>query len=112
MVFSLLCIAAGVDVKEVTRIPGTENKRCDQLSRRNRAPTMSILAEAEAMGVRGATVVEIDGDRDVRDILTLCDPRHELRSEEDFIRFWSAARNAIDSFLQGHSPLAAASASH
>ena len=112
MVFSLLCIAAGVDVKEVTHIPGTENKRCDQLSRRGRAPTMSISAEAEAMGVRGATVVEIDGDQDVRDILTLCDPRHELRSEEDFIGFWSAARNAIDSFLQRHSPLAAASASH
>ena len=112
MVFSLLCIAAGVDVKEVTHIAGTENKNCDRLSRRGRAPTMSILEEAEAMGLRRVDVVEIDGDKDITDILKLCDPRHELHSEEEFIRFWSAARNAIDSFLQRHAPSAAVSASH
>ena len=50
------------NVKEVTHIPGTENKRCDQLSRRGRAPTMSIIEEAEAMGVQGVKVVEIDGE--------------------------------------------------
>ena len=53
MVFSLLCIAAGVDVKEVTHIAGIENKTCDRLSRRGRAPTMSIVEEAGAMEVRG-----------------------------------------------------------
>ena len=103
MVFSLLCIAAGVDVKEVTHIPGTENKNCDRLSRRGRTPTMSITEEAEAMGVRGADVVEIDGDEHIIAILKLCDPRCELHSEEEFIGFWSAARNAIDSFLRRHS---------
>lgn len=104
MVFSLLCIAAGVDVKEVTHIAGTENTKCDRLSRRGRAPTMSILDEVEAMGVRGVHVVEIDSDVDIVSILTLCDPRSELRSEEEFISFWSTARSAIDSFLRRHSP--------
>ena len=53
MVFSFLCITAGVDVMEVTHIVGTEDKNCDRLTRRGRVPTMSILEEAEAMGVRG-----------------------------------------------------------
>ena len=104
MVFSLLCIAAGVDVKEVTHIAGTENKKCDRLSRRGRTPTMSILDEAETMGVRGVSVVEIDGDADIVDILALCDPRSELHSEEEFIKFWSAARSTIDSYLRRHLP--------
>ena len=107
MVFSLLCIAAGVDVKEITHIAGTENKNCDRLSRRGRAPSMSILEEAEAIGVRGVGVVEIGGDEDIMNLLKLCDPRCELHSEEEFISFWSAARNAIDSFLRQHLPSAA-----
>ena len=102
MVFSLLCIAADVDVKEVTHIAGMENRNCDRLSRRGRAPTTSILEEAEAMGVRGADVVEIDSDEDIIDLLRLCDPRCELHSEEEFISFWSAARSSIDSFLRRH----------
>ena len=112
MVFSLLCIAAGVDVKEVTHIAGTENKKCDRLSRRGRAPTMSIIDEAEEMGVRDVNVVEIDGDEDIINILMLCDPRRELHSEEEFISFWSAARNAIDSFLRRHPSSSAVSGSH
>ena len=103
MVFSLLCIAAGVDVKEVTHIAGTDNKRCDQLSRRGRTPATSILDEAEAMGVRGVDVVEIDGDKDIVNLLNLCDPRSELHSEEEFIGFWSSAKSAIDSFLLRYS---------
>ena len=72
MIFSLLCIAADVDVKEVKHIAGTENKNCDRLSRRGRAPAMSILEEAEMMGIRGVSVVEIDGDEDIIDLLKLC----------------------------------------
>ena len=112
MVFSLLCIAAGVDIKEVTHIPGTENKNCDRLSRRGRAPTMSIIEEAEAMGVRGVDLVEIDGDDDILSILKLCDPRSELHSEEEFIAFWSAVRHSIDSFLRRHPHSAAVSVLH
>ena len=107
MVFSLLCIAAGVDVKEVMHIAGAENKNYDRLSRRGRAPAMSIIKEAEAMGLRGVDAVKIDGYEDITNILRLCDPRCELRFEEEFIGFWSAARNSIDSFLRRfHRPVA------
>lgn len=112
MDFSLLCIAASVDVKEVTHIAGLENKTCDRLSRRGRAPIMSILEEAGAMGVRGAEVVEIDGDEDIISILKLCDPRRELQSEDEFVGFWSTARQSIDSFLRRHPHPTGAYAAH
>ena len=69
---------------------------------------MSILEEAEAIGVRGVNVVEIDGDVDIINILKLCDLRRELHSEKDFIEFWSAARNAIESIMRRHPPSASA----
>ena len=112
MVFSLLCIAAGVDVKEITHIAGSENQNCDRLSRRGRAPTMSIIEEAEAMGVQGVKVVEIDGDEDIVSLLKLCDPKCELHCEEEFIGFWTAARNSIDSFLRRHPHREAVSVPH
>jgi hypothetical protein len=42
MVFTLLCIAADVNVKEITHIAGEDNERCDRLSRRGLNPTMSV----------------------------------------------------------------------
>lgn len=48
---------------------------------------MSIIEEAEAMGVQGVKVVEIDGDEDIVSLLKLCDPKCELHSEEEFIGF-------------------------
>jgi hypothetical protein len=33
MIWTLLCIAADVDAKEVTHIAGEDNKQCDRLSR-------------------------------------------------------------------------------
>ena len=102
MVWSLLCIAAGIDVKETVHIAGTDNKNCDRLSRRGSAPTVSILEEAGSMGISGVRMVDIDGDDSFARILRLCDPRKELLSEEEFISFWSSARSAIDSFLLTH----------
>lgn len=105
MIWTLLCIAADVDVKEVTHIAGEDNKQCDRLSRRwdiGKIPSMTVLEEAEDMGLRGVEVVEMDLDTGVRGILELCDPRTELSSESQFISFWIKARNAIDSFMATH----------
>lgn len=105
MVWTLLCIAADVEVKEVTHIPGEENEQCDRLSRRwdvGKTPTMSVLEEAEEMGMRGVEVVEMDRDPCVRGIVELCDPRTELSSESQFIEFWMRARSAIELFMTMH----------
>jgi hypothetical protein len=56
MVWTLQCIAADVEVKEVTHIPGEDSQQCDCLSRWwdvGKEPTMSVLEEAEDMGMKG-----------------------------------------------------------
>jgi hypothetical protein len=100
MVWTLLCIAADVNVKEVTHIAVTANLNCDRLSRRKFDAVLSVADEASEMGVTGGgAVVEVNGDEN---ILRLCDPRAELRTELDFIDFWTRARSAIDIFLSLH----------
>ena len=97
-----LCIAAGVEVKEVTHIAGEDNGKCDRLSRRwdlGKTPTMSVSEEAEEMGSGGANVLEMGAVPSVRDIIELCDPRTDLNSESQFITFWLKARRAINSFV-------------
>jgi hypothetical protein len=42
MVWTLLCIAADINVKEVTHISGEENDKCDRLSRRGRPGDVDI----------------------------------------------------------------------
>lgn len=105
MVWTLLCIAADVNVKEVTHIAGKENANCDRLSRREGATTVSVADEAAEMGVIGGAVLEVNGDESVMAILRLCDPRTELGSEVEFIDFWIRARGAIDASSASTRPL-------
>jgi hypothetical protein len=105
MVWTLLCIAADVEVKEVTHIPGEDNEQCDRLSRRwdvGKTPVVSVSEEAEDMGMKGVEVVEMDSDPCVRGIIELCDPRTELSSESQFIDFWMRARSSIELFMMTH----------
>jgi hypothetical protein len=105
MVWTLLCIAADVEVKEVTHVPGEQNERCDRLSRRwdvGKTHTASVSAEAEEMGMKAVRVVEMDADLFVREVIELCDPRRELSSESQFIDFWMRARSAIGIFMTTH----------
>ena len=87
MVWTLLCVATEIDVKEVTHIAGINNERCDRLSRRGANATVSVLEEVAAMGLVGATEVDINGNESIMTILRLCDPRTKLKSESEFISF-------------------------
>jgi hypothetical protein len=60
MVWTLLCIATDIDVKEVTHIAGVDNEKCDRLSRRGGNSSISVADEAESMGMGGVEVVEMD----------------------------------------------------
>jgi hypothetical protein len=102
MVWTLLCIAADVHVKEVTHIAGVDNANCDRLSRREDTDVLTVAVEAIEMGVTGGAVLEIKGEEEIMEILRLCDPRAELTTELEFITFWTRARSAIDVFLNRH----------
>lgn len=103
MVWTLLCVATEIDVREVIHIPGEENINCDRLSRRGSGEQGQSVGEAATeMGFSGAVVVDMNELESVMDILRLCDPRTVLESESDFISFWTKARRAISSFLSSH----------
>jgi hypothetical protein len=105
MVWTLLCIAADINVKEITHIAGEDNEKCDRLSRRGASPKTSILEDAADMGMPGARVLEMSGDETVMGIIELCDPRIQLDSELQFIDFWTSARVAIEKFMAVYGPV-------
>jgi hypothetical protein len=100
MIWTLLCVAADVDVRETTHIPGEQNDNCDQLSRRGLNPTTTVLLQAANLGITGARVVDIPGDAEIMDLLALCSPELSISADRKFSEFWTAARTIIDRFLQ------------
>jgi hypothetical protein len=75
MVWTLLCIAMAINVKEVTHTTGEDNEKCDRLSRKGACPRTSISEDATDMGMPGARVVEMNGDETIMRIVELCDQR-------------------------------------
>jgi hypothetical protein len=102
MIWTLLCVAADVHIRETTHIPGEENDRCDQLSRRGPNPTQSVDAHATAMGLPGVPDLQLQRDANVMALLTLCDPAIEIDTDDLFTTFWTRARQHIDALLTGH----------
>ena len=104
MVWTLLCVAADVDVRDITHIPGVDNDKCDQLSRRGQKPASSVVQHAAELGLSGAVEVDLGRDSSVTALLGLCDPRIPIDSDADFTHFWTAASEHIDSFILRHKP--------
>ena len=105
IMWTLLCVATGIDVKEICHIAVKDNTRRDRLSRRGQHPTMSVSEEAAEMGIEHATVVDMNGVASVMEMIALCDPKIRTDTESSFIEFWSRARNAISSFIAKDTPL-------
>lgn len=99
MIWTLLCVAADVHVREVIHLPGVENKICDSLSRRGDVHAQSVAEHAEAMGLSGTRVIDVQGDGDVMALLELCRPASGLESDEQFVAFWLSARSTVDTFI-------------
>lgn len=53
MVWTLLCVATNIDVREITHIPGNDNDKCDRLSRRGDTPALTVREEVREMGIEG-----------------------------------------------------------
>ena len=104
MIWTLLCIAADVHVNDITHIPGVDNDRCDQLSRRGKNPTSSLAEHAISLGLGTTPEVNLQTDTDATALVHLCKPTVANESEAEFLEFWSAARSSIDSFLSRHPP--------
>ena len=104
MVWTLLCVATNVDVREVTHIPGEENEKCDRLSRRGPTPATTVLEEAREMGIKGGVVIGVNENEEIMGLLRLCDPRRKLESDSDFVAFWTEVRDAVNTFVDHYPP--------
>ena len=101
MVWTLLCVSADVDIKEVTHIAGEDNGNCDRLSRQGTHPAQSLEEEVGEMDIGHPEIIDLTGLPGVRKILELCDPKRALTSEAEFFSFWMEAREAIRVFISG-----------
>lgn len=102
MIWTLLCIAADVNVVEVIHLPGIDNVRCDSLSRQGPSSSQSVKEEAQSMGIGEATVIEAQTNENIMQLLRLCDPNVVLNSEKEFMLFWKKARDIIHCILSLH----------
>ena len=57
----------------------------------------------------GVRVIEMNGDESVMSIMELCDPRIELETERQFVKFWTTARRAIENFIAVYGPRSSSS---
>ena len=99
MIWILLCVAADVDIREITHIAGELNDSCDQLSRRDADTGMSVVEHAEVLGIASANELDLANNINVMALLRLCDPAIGIDSDDEFKKFWATARFHIDVIL-------------
>ena len=94
MVFTLLSISFGLDVKKGVHISGEENWRCDRLSRidEHGGKASEVLDE---MGLGETAVVNLQDNIHVQKLLAGCHPGRSLEGEEVFLHFWGEVRDAL-----------------
>lgn len=102
MVWTLLCVAADINIQKVIHIAGVDNDNCDRLSRRGAHSMISVTEEAAIMGLGVVDIVGVNGNETMMRVLSLCDPRRRMTTEEEFAVFWSEVREAISAFLHIH----------
>ena len=94
MVFVVLCIAYGFDVKVAVHIAGKENIVCDRLSRLSESggSTQSVMTES---GLGETEVVDLGRCHHTRCLLAACNPAVTFSTEEDFLLFWGGIRDTV-----------------
>jgi hypothetical protein len=94
IVFTLLGISFGLDVKKGVHISGDDNWRCDRLSRISETGK-GIRDTLQGMGLGEAPEINLQGNRQVRKLLESCNPKRCLDGEGVFLEFWSGVRDAL-----------------
>ena len=103
MVWTLLCVAAEVDVTEITHISGKENHRCDALSRIGESGR-AVVDQATAMGVAERRIVDAQDDQNIMALLGQCNPSTILESDQEFMEFWCRTRKIVNNLLAALPP--------
>ena len=100
MVFTMLCINQELIVKESVHIPGSDNGRCDALSRLwESGKTMKEVMTS--IGLENSREVDLQGCQHVQNLLASCDPSIKFNAEADFLGFWGGIRDALEGVVNG-----------
>ena len=99
MVWTALCIAADVNVSDVTHIAGENNNRCDWLSRRPGSAGRLSDEEVSDIGIGGTTILNLGEDPGVQQILRCCSPSLYGRTDQGFVNFWNDVQQAVNAVL-------------
>ena len=94
MVFTILCVAHGIEAKEATHISGEANYRCDKLSRIAESG-LEVADVLSSIGLEGVRDLMLESDGNARDIIQLCRPDRCFTSEGDFIMFWREVTDRV-----------------
>lgn len=94
MVFTLLSICFGLDVKKGVHISGEDNWRCDRLSRISEHGG-GVQETLNALGLSGTTILNLQENSQVQTLLAGCHPGRILEGEEMFLKFWEEMRGAL-----------------
>ena len=89
-VLAILLISLDVHVS-VEHVPGEDNGECDKLSRKDKGQWRDVSAL-----VPGVRDLELHNDRDLRELIDLCNPAHLEIQDEDYLGFWRRARALVD----------------
>jgi hypothetical protein len=82
MVFTLVCIAFGFNIREATHISGRANWQADILSRL--VDSESVENAMTRIGFANAPVVKLEQNRYAMELLTCCKPSDSAMGEEGF----------------------------
>lgn len=87
MIWTLLYVAAEVEVHETTHIRGVDNESCDRLSRRHANENLSVVEHAGDLGFNGVIDLRLQSDSNIQALLLMCDFSVDVSSDENFRGF-------------------------
>lgn len=94
MVFTLLCVSHGIEVKEATHIGGHANYRCDQLSRIAESG-LAVTEVLISIGLGGLRNLMLESDSTAIKVVECCRPDRYFNTEGDFISFWREIKETV-----------------
>lgn len=100
IVFTLLVIIFGLDVKKGVHISGEDNWRCDRFSRLSES-NMGTGASLAGMGVEGTAIIDLQESCQVQKLLACCDPGTCLDGDDVFLEYWGGIRDALKEIARG-----------
>ena len=95
LVFTLLCIRFGLDVRWSEFLKGKDNWKSDNLSRLWESG-WSIEQAMIVNGLGGAPEVDLSRDPSSLSLLECCNPNRKFATESDFLALWCEIRAAVE----------------